>query len=132
MYTCHSSLAYPSSILSGSSAYLLGFVCVLQCVAVCCSAFIVLLQCVCRALLRTSWVLSVCCSVLQWVAVGCSMLQYVAVCCSMLQYVAVCCSLLQYVAVCCSMLIVLLQCVCRAPLRTSWALSVFVCMCMCV
>ena len=48
---------------------------------------------------------SVCCSVLQWVAVGCSGLQWVAVCCIVLQCVqcvAVCCSLLQPVAVCCS------------------------------
>jgi len=30
-----------------------------------------------------------CCSGLQWVAVGCSGLQWVAVCCSVLQYVAV-------------------------------------------
>ena len=42
-------------------------VCVLQCVAVCCSV----LQCV-----------AVCCSVLQSVAVCCSLLQSVAVCCS--------------------------------------------------
>ena len=51
-----------------------------------------------------------CCSVLQFVAMGCSVLQqsYVevlllAVCCSELQRVAVCCSvLLECVAVCCS------------------------------
>jgi len=35
---------------------------------------------------------SVCCSVLQCVAVRCSALQCVALCCSVLQYLAVCCS----------------------------------------
>jgi len=53
---------------------------------------------------------TVCCSVLQYVAVRYSMLQCVAVCCSALQYVAVRCIMLwclQYVAVQCSML----QCV---------------------
>ena len=116
------------------------FVCVLQCVAVCCSV----LQCV-----------VVCCSVLQCVAVCCSMLQCVAVCCvlsgvghvadcmcvavcvavccsvlhrvtpwvelamSLLRMcvavcIAVCCSVLQCVAVCCSVLQCGLQCV------TSW------------
>jgi len=50
---------------------------------------------------------SLCCSVLQRVAVCCSVLQCVAVCCSVLQCVAVCCSVLQCVAVCCSVL----QCV---------------------
>jgi len=38
---------------------------------------------------------TVCCSVLQCVAVCCSVLQCVAVCCSVLQCVAVCCSVLQ-------------------------------------
>jgi len=65
---------------------------------------------------------AVCCSVLQCVAVCseshasqeqviskcnsvcCSVLQYVAVCCSVLQCVAVCCSALQCVASCCSVL----------------------------
>ena len=51
--------------------------CVLQCVAVRCSA----LQCV-----------AVCCGVLQCVAVCCSGWQRVAACCSVLQGVAVCCS----------------------------------------
>ena len=37
---------------------------------------------------------AVCCSVLQCVAVCCSVLQYVAVCCSVLQCVAVCCNVL--------------------------------------
>ena len=46
-------------------------VCLLQCVAVCCSV----LQCV-----------AVCCSVLQCVAVCCSVLRCVAVCCSVLQH----------------------------------------------
>ena len=55
-----------------------------------------------------------CCSLLQFFAVGCSMLQCVAkvsqcvaVCCSVSQCVAVCCSVLQCIAVCCSVL----QCV---------------------
>jgi len=78
------------------------YVCVLQCVAVCCSV----LQCV-----------AVCCNALQCVArclfgIVC-MLQCIAVCCSVfaacLQYVAVYCSVLQCVAVCCSML----QCAAR-------------------
>ena len=75
-------------------------VCVLQCVAECCSV----LQCV-----------AACCSVLQCVAVRCSLflgllsvflhvlrvcvLQCVAMCCSVLQCVAACCSVLQCVAV---------------------------------
>ena len=42
---------------------------------------------------------TVCCSVLQCVALCCSVVQCGAVCCSMLQCVAVCCSVLQYVAV---------------------------------
>jgi len=50
---------------------------------------------------------TLCCSVLQCVAVRCSVLQCVAVCSSALQCVAVCCSVLQCVAVCCSVL----QCV---------------------
>jgi len=49
----------------------------------------------------------VCCSVVQFVAVGCSGLQWVAVCCSISHCVAVHCSVLQRVAVCCSVL----QCV---------------------
>ena len=61
-------------------------VCVLQCVAVCCSV----LQCV-----------AVCCNVLQCVAVCCSVLQCVAVYCRVLQYIAVCCNTLQGVAVSC-------------------------------
>ena len=51
-----------------------------------------------------------CCSVLQCVAVCCSeesseseQSRIVSVCCSVLQCVAVCCSVLQCVAVCCSM-----------------------------
>jgi len=53
--------------------------------------------------LRLSWlqsndhankVATLCCSVLQCVAVCCSVLQCVAVCCSVLQCVAVCCSVL--------------------------------------
>ena len=65
----------------------LGWVNVLQCVAVCCSV----LQCVavcCRG--RGSWGGSMCCGVLQGVARCCSVLQCVAVCCSVLQYAAVC------------------------------------------
>ena len=82
------------------------YVCVLQCVAVCCSV----LQCV-----------AVCCSVSQCVAVlqyvpHCVavfriVLQCVVVCCSVLQSVTMCpavrCSVLQCVTVCCSVL----QCV---------------------
>jgi len=44
-------------------------------------------------------VLSLCCSVLQCVAVCCSVLQCVAVCCSALQCVTVCCSVLQCIAI---------------------------------
>jgi len=57
-------------------------------------------------LMSDSWFLfdSVCCSVLQCVAVRCSALQCVAMCCSVLRCVAVCCSLLKSVAVCCSLL----------------------------
>jgi len=58
-----------------------GYVCVLQCVAVCCSMFD-----------------SLCFSVMQYVAA--SLTFCVAVCCSVLQCVAVCCSVLQCVAVC--------------------------------
>ena len=78
------------------------YMCVLQCVAVCCNV----LHCV-----------ALCCSVLQCVAVCCSVLQHVLQCpehstirmdtdihteyMCMLQCVAVCCSMLQCVAVCC-------------------------------
>ena len=55
--------------------------CVLQCVAVCCSV----VQCG-----------AVCCSVVQCVAVCRSVLQCGAVCCSVVQCVAVCCSVLQH------------------------------------
>ena len=44
---------------------------------------------------------TVCCSVLQCVAVYCCVLQYVAVCCSVLQCVALCCTVLHCVALCC-------------------------------
>jgi len=40
---------------------------------------------------------TVCCSVLQCVAVYCCVLQYVAVCCSVLQCVALCCTVLHCV-----------------------------------
>jgi len=50
---------------------------------------------------------SLCCIVLQCVAVRCSVLQCGKVLCSVLQRAAVCCSVLQCVAVCCSVL----QCV---------------------
>jgi len=45
------------------------------------------------------WCSTVCCSVLQYVAVRYSALQCVAVCCSVVQCVAVCCSELQCVAI---------------------------------
>jgi len=72
---------------------------------VCCSV----LQCVavCGSVMQC---FTVCCNVLQSVAVCGSVLQCVTVCCSVLQRVAVCCSLLQYVVscvcvtVCCSVL----------------------------
>jgi len=69
---------------------------VLSYVAVCCSALQCVLQhvAVCCSVCGT-----VCCSVLQCVAVYCSVLQCTAVCCSVLQCVAVCCSMLQCVAV---------------------------------
>jgi len=66
--------------------------CVLQCVAVCCSV----LQCVGAQKRAIVWrenmpsFFGVCCSVLQCVAVCCSVLQCVAVCCSVLKCVAVC------------------------------------------
>jgi len=105
-------------------------VCILQCVAVCCSV----LQCVavcCKSVVAYCRVLPfsllsagssfrfMCWSVLQCVAMFCSVLQCVAVCCSVLPYcevrrtpvVVVCCTLraclLQRVAACCSVL----QCV---------------------
>jgi len=91
---------------------------VLQCVAVCCSAFYasawihqIRIQCwpIEGYIMTGPRHVSVCCSVLQCVAVCCSVLQCGAVCCSVLQCVAVCCSVavLQCVAVCCSVL----QCV---------------------
>jgi len=64
-------------------------------------------------------VAAVCCSILQWVAVGCKMLQRAAVdlfvftvglgfvkarALQLLRYVTVCCSVLQCAAVCCSVL----------------------------
>ena len=70
-----------------------GYMCALQCVAVCCSA----LQCV-----------AVCCgvrcSVLQCVEVCSSVQQCAAVCCGELQCVAVCCGVLRCVAVCCGVI----------------------------
>ena len=45
---------------------------------------------------------SLCCNVVQCVAVWYSVLQFVAVCCNVLQCVAVSCSVLQRTAVCCS------------------------------
>jgi len=44
---------------------------------------------------NASFIRTVCCSVLQCVAVRCSVLQCDAVCCSVLQCVAVCCSVMQ-------------------------------------
>ena len=69
-----------------------------------------------RASLARRLASSVCCSVLQCIAVCCSVLKSahaigkrtdwrVAVCCSMLQFVAVCCSALQCVAMCWSVCI---------------------------
>ena len=62
--------------------------CVLQCVAVCCSVIEgwSLIQ---RLAIYVMCMCSVCCSVLQCVAVCCS------VCCSVLQCVAVCCSVFE-------------------------------------
>jgi len=97
----HHTLSFCSVFLGLLSVFLHVLrVCVLQCVAVCCSV----LQCV-----------AACCSVLQCVAVRCSLflgllsvflqvlrvcvLQCVAMCCSVLQCVAACCSVLQCVAV---------------------------------
>ena len=74
---------------------------VLQCVAVCCSAFYasawihqIRIQCwpIEGYIMTGPRHVSVCCSVLQCVAVCCSVLQCGAVCCSVLQCVAVCCS----------------------------------------
>jgi len=73
--------------------------CVLQCVAVCCSVLRCVAVC-CSVLLRVA----VCCSVLQRVAVYCSVEQCGAVCCGMLWCVAAYCSVLQRVASWCSML----------------------------
>ena len=65
---------------------------VLQCVAVCCSVFVIVF-----------WYITCHNSVLQCVAVCCSVLQCDAVCCSVLQCVAVCCSVWQ--CVCNSLLV---------------------------
>ena len=77
----------------------------LQCVAVDSSLFIHVqsssFDCVYCSVFQG---VTVCCSVLQCVAVYCSVFQGVTVCCSVLQCVAVCCSVLQGVAVCCSTL----------------------------
>ena len=102
---------------------------VLQCVALCCSAFwrgviicmnqlsfplhlfFIVLQCVavcCSAFSRGAFVFplclcdvsAVCCNVLQCVTACCSVLQCVAVCYSVLQCVAMCCSKLQCDAAC--------------------------------
>ena len=54
---------------------------------------------------------SVCCSVLQCVAVYCSVLQYATVCCSVLQCVVACCSVLQCVLRCVAVRCSVLQCV---------------------
>ena len=63
----------------------------LQCVAVCCSALQFVVAVALSAAVKEKGT-SVCCSVLQCVAVRCSALQCVALCCSVLQYLAVCCS----------------------------------------
>ena len=76
--------------------------CVLQCIAVCCS----LLQCIAvschiSSLTYQHVCVAVCCSVLQSVAVCCSVMSYqsidvsTCVCCSLLQCIAVCGSALQ-------------------------------------
>ena len=81
---------------------------VLQCVAVCCSAFalqILQLHCLRRVTQMNE--------LLQCAAVCCSVLQCVAVCCSVLQCVALCCTVLQCVALCVSVL----RCVNAVPLR---------------
>ena len=114
-------------------------VCVLQCVAVCCS---VLQQCVavcCFACVNyTDMYLSVlyadCSNTLQQTAIHCntkmrhsalpvrmtSTCVCVAVCVCVLQYVAVCCGVLQCVAVCCSDM-----CVCSVHMTPT-------CVCVCV
>ena len=69
----------------------------------------------------TTYMVAVCCSVMQCAAVCCSVMQCAAVCCSVLQCVAVCCSVLQCAAVCCSVL----QCVavcCITPAYTTYTL----------
>jgi len=98
---------------------------VLQCVAVCCSVYIlevsadyVVRHRMCYAVCCSVWqCVAVCYSVLQCVYVTnrfwsclapqdwlCSVLYFVAVDCCRLQCVAVCCSVLQRVAACCSVL----------------------------
>jgi len=85
----------------------------LQCVAVCCSAFCSALQCAvgqtapyqARLMLPCVAVCSVCCSVLQCVALCCIVLQFVAVCCSVNgalsdAWSCTCCGVSQCVAVC--------------------------------
>jgi len=67
------------------------FYSVLQCVAVCCSV----LQRIAAALLCIRIYLTIC---------SLSSLLIYTVCCSVLQCVAVCCDVLQCVAVCCSVL----------------------------
>ena len=63
----------------------------LQCGALCCSVlkFFAVYDAVCCSVVQSVACVAVCCSVLQWVAVGCSGLQWVAVGCSVLQCVVV-------------------------------------------
>jgi len=79
-----------------------------QCAALYCSVCCGVLQCVAVCCSHMHTPVTCIQSVLQCAAVCCSeccsMLQCVAVCCSVLQYVAVCCSMLQHVAVCCHVL----------------------------
>jgi len=77
-------------------------ICVLQCVAVCCSV----LHSVAAVLPGCSTAATyVCCIALKYVALRCRVLQSIAECCSVLQCAAVCCSVLQCAAVCCSVLL---------------------------
>ena len=91
--------------------YIYIYICVLQCVAVCCSV----LQCVAVTLSHVHIYVftgvdeiaglpvcvAVCCSVLQCIAVCCSVLQCVAVCCSALQlchtYTLVCVAVMSHI-----------------------------------
>ena len=121
----------------------------LQCVAVCCDLLLL------DGIQPNTYMVIVCCSVLQCVAVCCSVLQCVAVCCSVLQCIALrlgivrrqsaqhlysdsvlqdialCCRVLQCVVTCCSVLQRVAACAVCSTWRWRAAVSVlqFVAVC---